>query len=42
MDKQRLELDQAFLSIVGMQARENDLLSLYREIAQSLVQWVGA
>jgi len=42
VDRNRLELDTAFLSILGIKAEENDLLSLYGEIAQSFVQWVGA
>jgi hypothetical protein len=42
VDPRRLDLDRSFLNIMGIEAEESDLLSLYREIAQSLVQWVGA
>lgn len=42
IDKFRLELDRSFLGILGIEARKTDLLSLYDEIRQSLVQWVGA
>jgi len=42
VDKRRLELDMSFLRIMGMEPKENELLALYGEIAQSLVQWVGA
>jgi len=41
VDRLRLELDTAFLGVLGIQAEESELLSLYAEIAQSLVQWVG-
>lgn len=41
IDKLRLELDRSFLNIMGIDAEESDLLSLYGEIGQSLVQWVG-
>jgi hypothetical protein len=41
VDRLRLELDTSFLRVLGIQAEDNDLLSLYAQIAQSLVQWVG-
>jgi hypothetical protein len=41
VDEVRLELDTAFLKVLGIEAEKNDLLSLYHEIAQSLVQWIG-
>jgi len=41
IDKLRLELDLSFLNIMGMEIEETDLLSLYEEIGQSLVQWIG-
>jgi len=41
IDKGRVELDKSFLNIMGIQVQENDLLAIYGEIAQSLVQWIG-
>lgn len=41
VDRVRLEFDTAFLRVLGIHAEEKDLSSLYAEIAQSLVQWVG-
>jgi hypothetical protein len=41
IDPLRLEIDQAFLRIMGIKSEKEDLLDLYKEIAQSLVQWVG-
>lgn len=41
VSKLRLELDLSFLEAVGIQVDENDLLSLYQEIASSLGQWLG-
>ncbi len=42
IDMRRLELDKSFLGIMGIKADQSDLMSLYSEIAQSLVQWIGA
>jgi hypothetical protein len=42
IDKLRIELDRSFLNIMGIQTEESCLVSLYGEIGQSLVQWVGA
>lgn len=42
IDKSRVELDRSFLNIMGIKTQEDDILSLYGEISQSLVQWIGA
>jgi type I restriction-modification system DNA methylase subunit len=42
VDKQRVQLDHAFLKIMGIDADESTLLSLYSQIGSSLVQWMGA
>jgi len=41
IDKLRLNLDCSFLDVLGLEAEEEDLIRLYREISESLVQWVG-
>ena len=40
-DKVRIELDLAFLGALGIQANENDLTPLYKEIGAALSQWMG-
>jgi hypothetical protein len=42
VDSLRVELDRAFLKIMGVDADESALLSLYSQIGSSLVQWMGA
>ena len=42
VDERRFELDRSFLRIMGMEPQESELRGLYAEIAQSLVQWIGA
>jgi hypothetical protein len=42
IDKSRVELDRSFLNIMGIKTQEDDILSLYGEISQSLIQWIGA
>jgi hypothetical protein len=41
VDRLRIELDTAFLKVLDIEPEKNDLLSLYAEISQSLVQWIG-
>lgn len=41
IDGLRLKLDCSFLNIMGLQAEEKNLIRLYREISESLVQWIG-
>jgi hypothetical protein len=41
VDKLRLELDSAFLTAIGIEVKEEDLLLLYHEIGSSLRQWIG-
>ena len=40
VDQLRLELDLSFLDIMGVKSSSSDLISLYSEIASSLVQWL--
>ena len=42
LDKIRIELDLAFLKALGIEAKEENLTSLYHEIAAALGQWMGA
>jgi hypothetical protein len=37
----RVQLDLAFLKAMGIEAREDDLFSLYDDISSSLKQWLG-
>jgi hypothetical protein len=37
----RMQLDLAFLKIMGIEANETDLSSLYDDISASLTQWLG-
>ena len=41
VDDLRIELDTAFLSAIGIEVKEDDLLLLYHEIGSSLRQWIG-
>jgi len=41
VDALRIELDTAFLSAIGIEVKEDDLLLLYHEIGASLRQWIG-
>jgi len=41
-DQTRIDLDLAFLHALGIEAKEENLTSLYREIAGALRQWMGA
>jgi hypothetical protein len=41
VDHLRIELDTAFLSAIGIEVKEDDLLLLYHEIGSSLRQWIG-
>lgn len=41
VDINRLNLDSAFLQALGFKFEKSDLLKLYKEIAQSLKQWIG-
>lgn len=41
IDKLRLNLDRSFLNVLGLEVEEEDLIGLYREISDSLIQWVG-
>jgi len=42
LDKIRINLDIAFLKALGIEAKEENLTSLYHEIAAALGQWMGA
>jgi hypothetical protein len=37
----RTQLDLAFLKVMGIEAKENDLFTLYDDISSSLRQWLG-
>jgi hypothetical protein len=37
----RMQLDSAFLEIMGIQTKESDLSALYDSISSSLKQWLG-
>ncbi len=41
IDELRLKLDCSFLQVMGLVVEEEDLIRLYREINESLVQWLG-
>jgi hypothetical protein len=41
IDKLRLKLDSSFLKAFGIEPNKADLLALYGEIRQSLIQWIG-
>jgi hypothetical protein len=41
VDDLRIELDTAFLGVIGITVEKDDLLLLYHEIGSSLKQWIG-
>jgi hypothetical protein len=41
VDDLRIELDTAFLSAIGIDVKDVDLLLLYHEIGSALKQWIG-
>jgi hypothetical protein len=41
VDDLRIELDTAFLTAVGIDVNDGDLLLLYHEIGSALKQWIG-
>jgi hypothetical protein len=41
VDDLRIELDTAFLSAIGIDVKDDDLLLLYHEIGSALKQWIG-